>query len=160
LPRDLAFDVPNNTGSLGTGINGHPFPDIYYTLDESSGNPNESNAFSWTTPSITASQISTADPNGCLFLANTNYGGSADSTAQTITLDVNTRSAATLTDPITTGGDGMPRENQTTPIPFSCSDLHSGANTITLQSTLTGGGFLQVGNMDLILKGAGGVVTP
>jgi len=166
-PRDLGFDVLNNPAAGPKAINGQPSQNIAYEVG--------GNAFKWTSPQISASDISNAEAantadesSSCLWLMTYNYEANTPESANQITLNVNGTvvpfgTASTYATPTAIGqGDGYLYDNGTIPLPFNCNLLNSnaGGNSISVSSTLSEGGGLDISNMDLILKGAGGIVQP
>ena len=141
LPRDLGFDVLDNTAPGGTAPSGQPMTSLGYkvpaggSLTVSTANP------------VTAADISAA--TGALL--EMTY--MAPKTV--ITYDVNGHSN-TFNTSTAMANSSYPTFTLSLPVPLS--ELVAGVNTIQVSSAdgLTD----TAGNFDLILQGAGGVVPP
>jgi len=139
LPRDLAFDVPNNTT---------PDSNVY-----TSGVPGVD--VGWNIP-----------PNSSLNLTDPGVSGIGDGSGALLTFSFYEQNAPiTLT--VAVNGhtisvpwpypDDLTGTTRTLAVPVPLADVQSGDNTITFT---TGNYNLNVMNVDLVLQGAGGIVSP
>jgi hypothetical protein len=146
-PRDLGFDVLDNTTPGGTAPNGLPMTNLGYGIYGSGRGPATLQVTTATGP--TAADISAA--SGALF-ALTYYPLSA----QTLTYSVNGNPPLQFDWPY---GDSGTYASESVALPVPLADIVPGPNTVTLSRSDTGNG-VDVANMDLILQGAGGIVAP
>jgi hypothetical protein len=144
-PRDLGFDIPDNTTPAGTAANGLPMTNLGYQVPNS----------------------------GSLTLNVANVTGTANATAalitltywplnpQTLTYSVNGNPPHQFPWPYTNDTNsivGPTWVSQSVALPVPLTEIHDGTNTITLSTTDTNG--VATANYDLILAGAGGTVPP
>lgn len=141
LPRDLGFDVADNTQRGGAADNGLPMTDLGYIV------PNAGRTVTVTVPGVT-----NVDQAAAVLLELTYW----PETEQTLTVTVNGNPSVSMPWPF--GNDPL-FTSQTVAIPIPAADVHDGANTVTVGTSDTGNG-VAVGNFDLILAGAGGTVAP
>jgi hypothetical protein len=132
LPRDLGFDVADSNTPSGTAPSGQPMTNLAYT-----------------SPST---------------FTLTNVHGVENATGAIITLNYSVTSQATVT--YTVNGHANTFDNsptisgspsQTIALPVPLSELTDGTNTIAVSVSQSG---VAIGNVDLILLGAGGTVSP
>jgi hypothetical protein len=146
LPRDLGFDVLDNTVAGSAAPNGQPETNLGYFVP---GN----GTLSLSIPAVTAADL--AASSGSL-LELTYFPQSA----QTITYTIN---GHTLSFPWpyasdTAGASGPAFVSQSIAMPVPLADLVTGTNTVTVSTSDSNG--VNTANYDLILAGAGGVVPP
>ena len=146
LPRDLGFDAPdsgvywNAIGQYGTAQNGQPTRDLCYYIPA-----NGTQSFNWSNVS------GVGNASGALLVLNYTAAG-----GETITYNVNGSNNTYNNGSTVDSGTGNAAQTLALPIPVS--QLRNGANTITLSTNDPGGTI--VGNLDIILQGAGGTVQP
>jgi hypothetical protein len=141
-PRDLGFDVLDNTVSGASALNGiNPTVNIGYHI------PNNGGSLSLIVPGIAATNISSA--TGALL----EFNYFPTSTA-TIAASINSNKPVTF--PWPTGFDTYASETAAISVPLS--DLQPGNNTVDFTTGDSGG--VDIANIDLILQGAGGIVDP
>lgn len=140
LPRDLGFDIADNTASAGRAENGLPLTGLGYTVPGSG-------SLTLTVPNVTG----TAGAAGALL--ELTYWPEA---AQTLTYSVNGDVPLQFAWPFPGGPTFV---SQTVAMPVPLADVHDGANTVTLSTSDHADG-VAVANFDLILAGAGGIVEP
>ncbi len=140
LPRDLTFDVPNNPALTVGNVNGYsPTYEIGYDIG-----PNSSTTV--TVPNL--SSLSSA--SGGLLTFNF-YDNTTEPFAFNYAINGHPHTYA-WPFPWTN-----PNSPKTIGIPISLSDVVNGSNTITFS---TGNYEMTVSNIDLIMIGAGGIVSP
>jgi hypothetical protein len=142
-PRDLGFDVPDNTTSSGTAANGLPATNLGY------GVPKSDTVTLRTGTGPTAAQIAAA--SGAL-LEMTYVPTATDTITYTINGHVNTFNAASTV----VSSYGLPTFTIAMPVPVA--DIVPGINQIGLATSDPN--TVVVANLDLILQGAGGIVPP
>jgi hypothetical protein len=144
-PRDLGFDVLDNTAPGGAALNGLPKTNLGYQVPGGS-------SLTLDIPNVTG----VANATGALVTLT--YW---PLNAQTLTLSVNGNAPIQFPWPYANDTNsivGPTWVSQSVAVPVPLSEVHNGTNTITM-STSDGSG-VATGNYDLILQGAGGIVAP
>jgi hypothetical protein len=137
-PRDLGFDVLDNTLPGGTAQSGAPMTNIGYHINLTCCYTSGTTLNLMTATGPTAAQIQAA--SGAIIVADVETGGSLQ---YTVNGHVNSAVAPSSTD---------------VALPVPLSEVVPGKNQISL--SFPDGASGDVANVDLILQGAGGVVQP
>jgi len=142
LARDLGFDVLDNTDPGGTAQNGLPMNNLGYLIPAGQGQ-----SLSLAVPNVHG----TAGAVGALL--ELTYWPEA---AQQLTYSVNGNAPHVFAWPFANTPTYV---SQTVAMPVPLAEVHDGTNTVTISTSDTANG-VTTANYDLILAGAGGVVTP
>jgi hypothetical protein len=144
-PRDLAYDVLDNSAGGGSALNGLPMTNLGYRVPGGG-------SLNLTVPNVNG----VANATGALVTLT--YW---PLNAQTLTLSVNGNTPIQFPWPYANDTNsivGPTWVSQSVALPVPLSEVRDGTNTITV-STSDGSG-VATANYDLILQGAGGVVPP
>jgi hypothetical protein len=145
LPRDLGFDVLDNTVPGPAAANGLPTTNLGYSVP--SGGLTVSTANPVTTADISAA-------TGALF--EMNYMPVNGCNLETITYTVNGHVNTFNNSGTVNTNNNCPAQTIALPVPLA--DVVPGPNTMTV--SMSDGGGDVVSNMDLILQSAGGTIPP
>lgn len=138
LPRDLGFDIPDNTANGGSAANGQPMADLGYLIPQNGG------TLTLTVPGVhNTAQAAAA-------LLEFTFGKENN---ETISYSVNGGAFQSWADPF-----GASFVSETVALPVPLSQVHDGNNTIALRTSDSNGN--AVANFDLILAAAGGTIQP
>jgi len=135
LPRDLGFDVADNTTPIGKAPSGQPMTNLAYPAPST----------------FTLTNVHGVE-NAAGAIIVLNYSGTSQAT---LTYTVNGHQNSFDNTPTINTATGSP--SQTVAIPVPLDQVNDGTNTITM-SVSQGG--VAIGNVDLILLQAGGTVIP
>ena len=139
LPRDLGFDIPDNTQPAGTAENGLPMTNTGWLIPDGAGQK---------THAVDQEREEHGGRRGRAARAHVLARDRG-----TLTYSVNGNPPHAF--PWAFGANSPTFESKTIAMPVPLSEVHDGTNTVTLSTSDTANG-VTTANYDLILAGAGG----